>query len=135
MNVLVNAFREDATHHRACKVRLERLLASEEVVGIAEAVIVGFVRIATHMGVFHPPSTRRAAFGFVEALLSHPNCHRVIPGVQHWNLFRNLCEKADARGTLVMDAWLAAIALETGSEVVTLDRDFSRFPGVKTSLP
>ncbi|MBM3813601.1 MAG: type II toxin-antitoxin system VapC family toxin [Acidimicrobiia bacterium] len=33
------------------------------------------------------------------------------------------------------DAWLAALALETGSELVTTDRDFTRFPGLRMSHP
>jgi predicted nucleic acid-binding protein len=40
-----------------------------------------------------------------------------------------------AAGALVMDAALAAIALEHGATVCTTDRDFSRFSGLKWTNP
>ncbi|MGH3927497.1 MAG: PIN domain-containing protein [Pseudonocardiaceae bacterium] len=38
-------------------------------------------------------------------------------------------------GDLVPDAVIAAIALEYGCEVVTLDRDFARFTSVRHERP
>ena len=38
-------------------------------------------------------------------------------------------------GPLVMDAVLAAIALEHGATLCTTDRDFSRFPKLKWTNP
>jgi predicted nucleic acid-binding protein len=38
-------------------------------------------------------------------------------------------------GQLVMDAVLAAIAIEHGATLCTTDRDFSRFPDVKRTNP
>jgi hypothetical protein len=40
-----------------------------------------------------------------------------------------------AVGPLVMDAVLAAIALEHGAAVCTTDRDFARFSGLKWTNP
>jgi predicted nucleic acid-binding protein len=37
-------------------------------------------------------------------------------------------------GDLVPDAVIGALALEHGCEVVTLDRDFARFPSVRHQL-
>ena len=42
---------------------------------------------------------------------------------------------AGARGNLVPDAYLAALAIESGSEWITTDRDFSRFPGLRWRHP
>jgi predicted nucleic acid-binding protein len=39
------------------------------------------------------------------------------------------------KGNLVADAFLAALAIESGSEWVTTDRDFSRFPELRTVHP
>lgn len=58
-----------------------------------------------------------------------------LTGARHWQLFKELCQRADARGNLVTDAHLAALAVETGSELVTTDRDFARFPGVRATHP
>ncbi len=51
--------------------------------------------------------------------------------VRHWALFRDLCSRADCRGNLVQDAYLAALALEHDCVFVTTDRDFARFPGLR----
>lgn len=39
------------------------------------------------------------------------------------------------KGGLVADAYLAALAIESGSEWITTDRDFSRFPGLHWRHP
>jgi predicted nucleic acid-binding protein len=47
----------------------------------------------------------------------------------------DLCGKAEACGDLVPDAYLSALAIEHGREVVTADRDFGRFPGLRWRHP
>jgi hypothetical protein len=46
-----------------------------------------------------------------------------------------LCESAGVRGNLVPDAYLAALAIESGAEWITTDGDFRRFPGLKVRHP
>jgi hypothetical protein len=46
-----------------------------------------------------------------------------------------LCRLGGVRGNLVPDAFLAALAIESGSEWVTADRDFARFPGLRWRHP
>lgn len=48
---------------------------------------------------------------------------------------RRLCREAGARGNLVPDAYLAALAIESGSEWITMDRNFSRFKGLRWRHP
>jgi hypothetical protein len=36
---------------------------------------------------------------------------------------------------LIPDAYIAALAIESGAELLTTDRDFSRFPGLKARHP
>ncbi|MEN8162417.1 MAG: PIN domain-containing protein, partial [Myxococcota bacterium] len=38
-------------------------------------------------------------------------------------------------GNLIPDAWFAALAIESGSEWITTDRDYARFPGLRWSHP
>jgi predicted nucleic acid-binding protein len=42
---------------------------------------------------------------------------------------------AATRGNLIPDAYLAAIAIESGAEWITTDRDFTRFPGLRVRHP
>ncbi len=67
--------------------------------------------------------------------MNQPNCRIVEPGPEHWRIFNNLCRTKRATGNLVQDAWWAALAIESGCEWVTSDRDFARFPGLKWSTP
>jgi predicted nucleic acid-binding protein len=47
----------------------------------------------------------------------------------------DLCRRANARGNLIPDAFLAALAIESGSEWITADRDYARFPGLRWRNP
>jgi hypothetical protein len=98
-------------------------------------VLSGFVRVVTHPRVFANPTPTARALDFTEALRSAPNRVRVLPGDRHWEIFTQLCRAADVRGNLVPDAWFAALAIESGSEWITTDRDYARFPGLRWRHP
>jgi toxin-antitoxin system PIN domain toxin len=85
--------------------------------------------------VFDPPDPVLAALAFANAVRSQPAAVVVAPGDRHWMIFERLCGAADARGNLVPDAYLAALAIESGAELITADRDFSRFPGLRWRHP
>ena len=59
----------------------------------------------------------------------------VAPGPRHWRLFTDLCRVAGAKGAIVADAYLAALAIESGSDWITTDRDYARFPGLRWRHP
>ena len=135
VNVLLYAHREEANRHERYREWLETLLSGDEAYGIADLVLGGFVRIATHPKVFDPPTPLDTALAFAHEVRSQPNCVPVNPGARHWSIFTRLCRQARAKGNLVPDAYLAALAIESGSEWITTDRDFSRFPGLRWSHP
>ncbi|MGH7393045.1 MAG: type II toxin-antitoxin system VapC family toxin [Candidatus Rokuibacteriota bacterium] len=135
VNVLVYAYRADAPAHARYRAWLEGVLAGHEAYGLADLVLAGFLRVATHPRVFLPPSPLPHAIEFAEALRAHPNCVHVAPGPRHWDIFTRLCREARVRGNLVPDAYLAALAIESGSEWMTTDRDYSRFPGLRWRDP
>lgn len=68
-------------------------------------------------------------------LRARPNSAPVAPGPRHWDLFASLCRRAGAKGNLVPDAYLAALAIESGSEWITTDRGFARYPGLRWRHP
>ena len=135
VNVLVYAHREDSPHHVACRDWLLETLKADRAFGMSDAVLASFVRIVTHPRVFKQPSRLEIALGFVAGVLSQPHVVAVTPGPRHWEIFTRLCRDADARGNLVADAYLAALAIESGCEWVTTDGDFARFPGLKWRRP
>jgi toxin-antitoxin system PIN domain toxin len=104
-------------------------------VGLSELVLSGFVRVATHPRVFSPPASIERALEFANALRAQPNAVIIEAGERHWDVFQQLCMEVSAKGNLVADAYLAALAIVSGSEWITTDRDFSRFPGLHWRHP
>ena len=135
VNVLVYAHREDASNHRAFISWLSDVANGERAYGISDIVLSGFIRIVTHPRVFDPPSSISDALAFANQVRQQPNCIQVSPGPRHWSIFEKLCRSGGVKGNLVPDAYLAALAIESGGEWITTDGDFSRFPGLKWRHP
>jgi toxin-antitoxin system PIN domain toxin len=135
VNVLVYAHRRDSVHHAPCRAWLEGVLAADEAYGMSELVLSGFIRIVTHPKVFSPPSTIKAALAFTAEVMSAEHAVPISPGSRHWEIFSKLCREADARGNLAADAYLAALAIESGCEWISTDGDYARFKGLKWRRP
>ncbi len=135
VNVLVYAHRADAPNHAAYRQWLEDEINSEQAFGLSELVLSGFLRVVTHPRIFNPPSELAVALAFVNQLRNRPNCILIQASSRHWGIFTRLCLEVDAKGNLVPDAFLAALAIDSGSEWITTDRDFSRFPGLNWRHP
>ena len=135
INVLVYAHRADASNHEAYRDWVDRMVNGDEAYGVADLVLSGFVRIVTHPRVFLRPSPLADAFAFAAQLRSQANCVPIAPGARHWDIFERLCSSCNTRGNLVPDAYLAALAIESGCEWITTDRDYSRFDGLRWRHP
>ena len=135
VNVLIYAHRGDAPEHARYARWLEDVARGDAAFGLSELVLSAFLRVVTHPRIFAPPTPLADALAFVEGLRERPNSAPIAPGPRHWDLFTSLCRRADARGNLVPDAYLAALAIESGSEWITTDRGFARFPGLRWRHP
>jgi toxin-antitoxin system PIN domain toxin len=135
VNVLVYAHRQDTALHVGCLRWLESVINGDESYGLSELVLSGFLRITTHPKIFSKPTPLLEAIAFTEQLRERPNCVPIAPQGRHWKIFQSLCADADAKGNLVPDAYLAAMAIESGCEWVTTDRDFTRFKGLRWRHP
>jgi toxin-antitoxin system PIN domain toxin len=135
VNILVHAFRSDSSDHKTCRNWLNNVVNGDARYAISPQVLSGVIRITTHPKVFSMPSSPNEVFHFCDLLLTQSHCVIVQPGERHWEIFKRLCTQADARGNLVPDAWFAALAIESGCEWITLDRDYARFPGLQWRVP
>jgi len=135
VNVLVYAHRGESPRHGEYRRWVERRMESNEPFGLSELVLSGFIRIVTHPRIYKVPTTLDDALRVVGRLRDQPNCVVVNPGARHWEIFIRLCRSVGAKGNLVPDAFLAALAIESGSEWITADRDYSRFPGLRWRHP
>lgn len=135
VNVLVYAHREDTPHHVACREWLEVVMNGDAAYSISDLVLSGFVRVVTHPKIFKRPSSIGEALAFAEQVRGQPNCVGLATGERHWDIFKRLCLEAGVKGNLVPDAYFAAMAIESGCEWISVDRDFSRFKGLRWSEP
>jgi toxin-antitoxin system PIN domain toxin len=135
VNVLIYAFRQDVPQYAVCNPWLTSVLAGESSFGLSPLALSAVVRVTTNPRTYRTPSTIEEAFRFCDYLRSQPHCQIVEPGERHWNIFKRLCVETDTRGPRVTDAWFAALAIESGCEWITLDRDYARFPGLKWRTP
>ena len=135
VNVLVYSHREEMQQHEQCRTWLESVLNGDEAYGISDLILSGFVRVVTHPKVFKRPTSVAMAIEFAEQIREQPHCVHIEPSGRHWDIFTRLCRKNNERGNLVPDAFLAAMAIESGCEWISRDRDFSRFEGLRWREP
>ena len=135
VNVLVYAHREELPAHTRFKAWLEELVNSDYPYRLSDLVLSGFLRVVTSTRVFPAPTPLDDAIAFVGALRNRGNCVILAPGPRHWKIFLELCLKGGAKGNLVSDAYHAALAVESGCEWITADRDYARFPGLRWRHP
>ncbi len=134
-NVLLYAVDTSSSRHEESLRWLERSLAGTEAVGFAWVVLLAFLRLGTSRSVFPHPLTVEEAASQVEAWLGAPAAVVVEPTPRHAALLGGLLGESGTGGNLVTDAHLAALALEHAAEVVSFDRDFARFSGLRHRLP
>src|SRR5262245_21261665 len=132
---LLYAYHERAEHHVASRAWLEAVLSGPEMVCFAWLTLWAFLRIGTNPRVFEHPLSTSEAEAVVSSWLAQPAAGILEPGERHWDILRGLVREGQTIGPLVMDAVIAAIAVEHGATLYTTDRDFARFSGLKWTNP
>ncbi len=97
--------------------------------------ILAFLRIATNPRALASPLPPDEAVSIVESWLAQPSAVLVSPGERHRSILGPMLARDQVRGPLVMDAHLAALALEQGAVLATHDRDFAGVDGLRTVMP
>ncbi len=134
-NVLVYAVDESSAHHRPAGAWLDAALAGQETLGFTWTVLLAFFRLTTQAALFERPLAVEEAAEAVESWLEQPGVTVVEPTRRHLRLVRGLLTGVGTAGNLVGDAHLAALALEHDAEIVSFDRDFGRFEGLRWRIP
>jgi hypothetical protein len=135
VNVLIHAVNADSPRNARIHGWWDACLSGSAPVGLAWAVTLGFVRITTNHRVMENPLSLEQAADYVRSWLAQPCVRTVVPREGHWDLVESLLRAAGTAGNLTTDAHLAALAMQQGYTLYTTDTDFSRFPGLKWSLP
>jgi hypothetical protein len=74
-------------------------------------------------------------FAIIEEWIAQPGIVVVQPGPRHAEILKRLIIEHGVTGPLVMDAVLAALALENGASLASTDQDFRRFPELRWVNP
>ena len=134
-NLLLYAYDADSPSHASARTWLERTLEGPEQIRIPLMSALAFIRIGTNPSAFRVPLDAGEAVQIVEGWLDRPGVELGLPTETHWMTFRTVARGGQAKGPLVMDAHLAALAIEHGGVLYTTDRDFARFDGLKFRNP
>ncbi len=134
-NVLVYAHRPEMSEHEAARAALRRL-TEEPAWGLPWPVGHEFVRVVSEPRWFVDPTPLDQALAAIAALLQAPGCRAIGEGSGHWKRLTEVALAGKAAQAVLYDARIAAICLAHGvSELWTADRDFGRFPGLRTRNP
>ena len=129
VNVLVHAHNADcAVHERARRWWVEGI-------GLAWAVILGFVRITTNRRVVARPLAVHEVMRRLQAWLALPHVHVAQPSETHFTRLRAELERLGTAANLTTDAHLAVLAMERGYVLYSTDADFARFAGLRWVNP
>jgi toxin-antitoxin system PIN domain toxin len=134
-NLLLYAYDESSPSHARSRRWLEATLSGDEPVGLAWMTLLAFLRISTNPRAVAHPLTLAEAIAIVSSWLEVPCVTVPAPGPRHWEIFEKALRGAQAKGPLVTDAHLAALAIEHGAQLASADRDFARFEGLHLLNP
>lgn len=135
-NVLVYAEVVTSKHHVAARTLLADLAEGPIPWALPWPCIYEFLRVVTHPRVFHPPVPSGIARADLAAILASPTVRVLAETPRHQEVLDAVLAESGVTGNLIHDAHIVALCRDHGvSEILTADRDFLRFRGIKTTDP
>ena len=135
-NLLVYAHRRDHELHESAVDAVRTTAERPETWSIPWPCVHEFLAIVTHPRIFDPPTSLAESFAQLEAWFESPTLVLLAERPDHWTHLRSLLSGGQVTGGRVHDARVAALCLAHGvSELWTADRDFGRFPMLRTRNP
>lgn len=131
VNLLLYAVVDAFPQHAKAQQWWEDTLNSNELVGLSDPAIFGFLRITTNPRIITPALTADQAARQIESWLELPNVRWAQPGPGHHARAFGYLRAAGTAGNLTTDAQLAAIAAGSSNAIVcSNDSDFARFSDI-----
>ena len=134
-NLLIWAHHEQFDEHARAHEWLARELTANPLVGIAWPTTMTFLRLSTHPRALRRPLSIETAWSVARGWLERPNVQVPVPTVRHGEILGRLLVSGKAAGDHTTDAHLAALAIEWGLELLSADRDFARYEGLRWRDP
>ena len=136
-NLLVYAHRQDSQFHARAKECVRSAAEGVEPWSIPWPCVHEFLAVVTNPRIFKTPTPLDAALAQVTAWMKSPKLILLgeEPGA-YWEVFFQIARRAGISGGKVHDARVVALATLHGvDELMSADRDFSRFPELKIRNP
>ncbi len=135
-NVLIYAHRAESPWHGQARGALKALAEGGLPWGIPSPCLVEFLAVVTGFRGAIQATPLAGAIGQATEWLRAPHASLLHSGDSHAQVLFDLAKAANLKGGQFHDARIAAICIENGvNELWTADRDFSRFPQLKTRNP
>lgn len=135
-NVLLAAHRAESPQHDRAAIAVGMLAEGAAAWAVPWPCIHEFLAVVTHARIFDPPTPLERARDQVAAWLESPSLMLLGEGRGYWEVLSQLLAGSGVRGPRVHDARIAALCLHHGvAELLTADRDFGRFPSLRTRNP
>ena len=135
-NLLVYAHRADSHWHERADEILTGLAEGKASWAIPWPCLFEFYAIVTHPRIYNPPTPPADARIQIGNWLESPSLILLYEGEGFWETIDGILKKSRVVGGAVHDARIAALCLRHGvKKLFSADRDFSRFPELKTENP
>ena len=134
--ILVHAHRRDAALYGQAYRAIATLAEGPTPWAIFHHCLVEFYGMVTHGGIWEAPSKPEEAIRQVQAWRRSPSLRLLGDEEVTQDYLLSIVAQAGVVGAKIHDARIAAICLAHGiRELWSVDRDFSRFPDLKTRNP
>lgn len=135
-NLLVYAHRVDSPFHPAARALIESLGGGSAPWAIPWPCVHEFAAVVTSPRIFKTPTSVDRALKQIATLADSPKIVFLSENEGYLTRLTDVLSAAQAQGGMVHDARIAALCLHHGvSELWSADRDFSRFPSLRTRNP
>jgi uncharacterized protein len=135
-NILVYAYRKESPFHSPARQLLQELAEGYRIWSIAWPSVHEFIGVVTNPKIFATQTGIDEAFVQLKTWSSSGLLQYLSETGAHLALLQELSHQGQIKGARIHDARIAAICLQHGvTELWTADRDFSRFPKLKTRNP
>jgi uncharacterized protein len=132
-NTLVYAHRLDSPFHHAASRAVRELAEGPASWALPWPCLHEFFAVVTNPRLYRVPTPADVALGQIASWLESPTVRVLSESPSHLALLTELVRSANVLGLHIHDAKLAAICLSHGvRELLTIDRDFSRYPALRT---
>ncbi|HZX10482.1 MAG TPA: type II toxin-antitoxin system VapC family toxin [Acidobacteriota bacterium] len=134
-NILIYAEDKLNPLHEEARQWWDTQLSGESPICLCWSILTSFIRISTNRHIFKKPLTMNQAIMRVQSWFDQPCVRLINPTESHWHIFQFMLLEGQATANLVVDAHLAALAIEHGCIIYSTDSDFRRFPKLKWRNP